>query len=175
MESLEQKIRRLVRIMYYIAGAAIMGMMFLTVLDVALRFAVTLNAEYGWTFLEDVKPFPGTYELVALLATVAAAFAMAHTSVMGGHVAVSIVVRLFPEKTAAVFRIFTNLAGFTLFALLFWRSIAYAQQLQRTGEVSMTMQIPISPFVYGLAFSSLMVCAVLFLEIYDDAIKVRAK
>ena len=175
MDTLEKIVRRLVRYMYYIAGAAIMGMMLLTVIDVGLRYAVTLYGDYGWSFLENARPVPGTYELVALLASVAAAFAMAHTSVMGGHVAVSILVRLFPEKAATRLRIFTNLAGTFLFALIFYRSIEYAKQLRTTGEVSMTMQLPIAPFVYGVAFSSLMVCVVLLLEIYDDAIKAQIK
>ena len=175
MESFAQRVEHLVRIMYYIAGAAIITMMLLTVFDVALRFAVTLYSTYGWTFLEKIRPIPGTYELVALVASVAAAFAMAHTSVVGGHVAVSILTRLFPEKAAARLRIFTNFSGIVLFGLICWRCVAYAEQLQETGEVSMTMQLPISPFVYGVAFSSLMVCAVLFLEICNDAIKARVK
>jgi TRAP-type C4-dicarboxylate transport system permease small subunit len=168
-------VRRLVRWMYLIAGGAILAMMALTCIDVLLRFAVTLYAKLGWEFLESIRPIPGTYELVALLASVAAAFAMAHTSVEGGHVAVSILVRMLPARVAGIMGICTNLAALFFFALLAWTSVDYAEQLQEIGEVSMTMQLPVHPFVYGLAFSSFAVCLVLILAVYDGYTEVRNK
>jgi TRAP-type C4-dicarboxylate transport system permease small subunit len=173
MPAINRPVRRFVRIMYFIAGAAIVIMMGLTCIDVFLRFMVTLYAKLDWTFLEGVRPIPGTYELVALMASVAASFAMAHTSVEGGHVAVSIVTRLLPSRVARVISICTHLVSLAFFALLAWVSVGYAEQLQEIGEVSMTMQLPIHPFVYGLAFSSLAVCLVLALATWEDFTKVR--
>ena len=175
MPSVYRPVRRFVRLMYLIAGAAIVIMMALTCIDVFLRFMVTLYAKLDWTFLEGVEPIPGTYELVALMASVAASFAMAHTSVEGGHVAVSIVTRLLPKRVAKALSFCTNLLSLAFFALLAWVSVGYAEQLQEIGEVSMTMQLPIHPFVYGLAFSSLAVCLILALAIYDEFTEVQNK
>ena len=85
--------------MYYIAGFAIVVMMVVTTTDVLLRLCVTLYANFHWPFLESWKPIPGNYDLVAMAGSVAAAFAMAHTTVESGHVAVSLLIRLFTPKT----------------------------------------------------------------------------
>ncbi|MEJ2658681.1 MAG: TRAP transporter small permease subunit, partial [Desulfobacterales bacterium] len=84
MYVLEKLILGLAKKMYWIAGAAIVAMMFLTCADVILRYFR--------------KPIPGTYELVCFLGAVAVSFAMAHTSIEKGHVSVSFVVSLFPSR-----------------------------------------------------------------------------
>jgi hypothetical protein len=43
------------------AGAAIVLMMLLTVIDVLMRLCVTLNQGRGWEVLDLFKPIPGTY------------------------------------------------------------------------------------------------------------------
>jgi TRAP-type C4-dicarboxylate transport system permease small subunit len=175
MNPLEKIIKRLVRLMYYFAGAAIVGMMLLTCVDVALRLAVTLYAKYGWQVLAPFQPIPGTYELVCFLGSTAAAFAMAHTTVESGHVAVSIFVRLLSERIQAAFQMVTGSLGFILFALISWQSVVYARQLKQMGEVSMTLQLPYYPFVYGVAFASFAVCLVLILTVIQEWLKVLDK
>ena len=175
MNPLERAVKRIVRIMYYFAGAAIVGMMLLTCVDVALRLAVTLYAKYGWQVLAPFQPIPGTYELVCFLGSTAAAFAMAHTTVEAGHVAVSILVRLLSERIQAVFQMVTSSLGFILFALISWQSVRYAQQLKELGEVSMTLELPYYPFVYGVAFASFAVCLVLILTVIHEWLKVFDK
>jgi TRAP-type C4-dicarboxylate transport system permease small subunit len=175
MNAFEKSVKDFVRYMYYIAGGAIVVMMLLTCVDITLRLAVTLYANYGWKVLEPFQPIPGTYELVCFLGSTAAAFAMAHTSVESGHVAVSILVRLFSEKIQAVFQVVTNSLGFVFFALLCWQSVVYAQKLRKWGEVSMTLELPYYPFVYGVAFASLAVCLVLLVTVINEWMKVVDK
>jgi len=175
MNPLEKVVKRIVRLMYYLAGAAIVGMMLLTCVDVALRLAVTLYAKYGWQVLAPFQPIPGTYEMVCFLGSSAAAFAMAHTTVESGHVAVSIFVRLLSERIQAVFQMVTSSLGFILFALISWRSVLYALQLRQSGEVSMTLELPYYPFVYGVAFASFAVCLVLILTVIHEWLKVFDK
>lgn len=163
MNTIEKAVRQLVVVMYYIAGGAIVLMMLLTCADVLLRYATTLYAKFGWKILASVKPIPGTYELVCLLAVVAAALAMAHTSWQAGHVSVNFVVRLFSEKVQAVFQVITGSIGTLFFAILGWQSVVYAEKSRALGEVSMTLQFPFYPFVYCLAFSSFTVCLVLII------------
>jgi len=175
MNTLEKAVRRLVVVMYYIAGGAITVMMLLTCADVLLRYSTTLYAKFGWKILSSVKPIPGTYELVCLLGVVAAAFAMAHTSLQAGHVSVNFVVRLLSEKVQAVFQIITGSIGTLFFAVLCWQSVVYAEKTRALGEVSMTLQFPFYPFVYGVAFSSFAVCLVLIILGVSEWIKVRKK
>jgi TRAP-type C4-dicarboxylate transport system permease small subunit len=175
MNFYENTVKRLSRYMYYIAGGAIVLMMLLTCADVSLRLVVTLYAKYGWTILAGIQPIPGTYELVCFFGALAAAFAMAHTTIESGHVAVSLIVRLLSEKLQAGFQIVTGCLSFILFALIAWHSVGYARELSESGEVSMTLQMPYYPFVYGVAFASFAVCLVLAMTVINEWMKVFHK
>jgi len=146
---------------YWVAGAAIVAMMGLTCADIILRLFR--------------MPIPGTYELVCFMGAVAVAFAMAHTSNENGHVAVSLVVRLFPTRVQGVIEIFTNTFVLILFILIAWRSFLYAETIRTSGEVSLTLKLPFYPFIYGVALSAALVCFVKIVDIYKSFLKVLNK
>jgi len=146
---------------YWVAGGAIVLMMLLTCADVILRLFR--------------MPIPGTYELVCFLGAVAVAFAMAHTSNEKGHVAVSLIVRLLPTRVQGVIEIITNICVLILFLLIAWRSVTYAENLRITREVSLTLRLPFYPFIYGIAFSAMIVCLVKITDIYKSYLKVLNK
>jgi TRAP-type C4-dicarboxylate transport system permease small subunit len=175
MDFLEKISKGLAKILYWIAGAAIVSMMLLTCADVLLRLVVTAYHKYHLGFLAPFKPIPGTYELVCFMGSVAVAFAMAHTSVEKGHVAVSLLVRLMPPKPQAILGLITTLFGFTFFVLLSWRSVLYANHMREIGEVSLTLQLPFYPFVYGIAFASAAVCLVLIIDLSKHVMQVLGK
>jgi TRAP-type C4-dicarboxylate transport system permease small subunit len=161
MSFLERISNELARLLYWIAGTAIITMMILTCGDVILRFFR--------------RPIPGTYELVCFLGAVAVAFAMAHTTVEKGHVAVSLVVRLFPARIQGLVESITSTFGFIFFALIAWRSVLYGHDLYTSGEVSLTLQLPFYPFVYGIGFSAAAVCLVLLTDLFKSLMKVFGK
>jgi len=163
----EAGIKRLAEYMSFIAGAAIVIMMLLSTADVLLRLAGPLYSKYKYGFLSFIQPIPGTYELVSFIGTVAAAFAIAHTSIKGGHVSVSLLTRLLPKRAKAITKIITNTMALVFFGLLTWRSILYAEELKLYGEVSMTLQLPYYPFIYGVAFASLVMGLVLIIYIIN--------
>jgi len=175
MNLFEKSAKGLARYMYYVAGTAIVSMMVLTCADVVLRLGVTFYHEYRWSLFSSFMPIPGTYELVCFLGAVAVSFAMAHTSVEKGHVAVSLIVRLLPERIQNIIGSITGTFGIILFALLSWQSVLYANDLRASGEVSLTLQLPFYPFVYGIAFASFAVCLVLVLELSNHVVKVFGK
>ena len=142
---------RVATFMYWIAGTAIIVMMVLTCADVLLRYFR--------------HPIPGTYELVCFLSAVAASFAVAHTSVQKGHVSVSLVVRLFSPRIQAAIGVITTLFSVFLFAMLSWQSVLFANDLKAAKEVSMTIELPFYPFVYGMSFAAAMVCVVLLVDL----------
>jgi TRAP-type C4-dicarboxylate transport system permease small subunit len=161
MSFLERISNELARLLYWIAGTAIIIMMVLTCGDVILRFFR--------------RPIPGTYELVCFLGAVAVAFAMAHTTVEKGHVAVSLVVRLFPARIQGLVEGITSTFGFVFFALIAWQSVLYGHDLYTSGEVSLTLQLPFYPFVYGIGFSAAAVCLVLLTDLFKSLMKVFGK
>ena len=164
----ESGIRRLAEYMSIVAGTAIIIMMLLSTADVILRLGAPLYSKYKYWLLSFIQPIPGTYELVSFLGTVAAAFAIAHTSIKGGHVSVSLVTRLLPKRVRIIIRIITNSLALVLFGLLSWRSILYAKELKFYGEVSMTLQLPYYPFIYGVAFASFAMSVVLITYLMKD-------
>ena len=133
--------------LYWIAGAAIVTMMLITCADVILRYFR--------------MPIPGTYELVCFLGSVAAAFAMAHTTLEKGHVSVSFVVERFPKRVQGLIGTVTNLFGLFLFVLIARQATIYANDLRLSGEVSLTLELPFYPFVYGIALSAAVVSLIL--------------
>ncbi len=168
MTRFESAVRKISEYIALVAGAAIVIMMLLSTADVLLRLGGPLYLRLKWWFLSFLHPIPGTYELVSFMGTVAAAFAMAHTSFMGGHVSVSLVTRLLPKGTRTVIRIITNTLALIFFGLLSWRSIIYAQDLKSFGEVSMTLKLPYYPFVYGVSFASFVMCIVVLIYIINS-------
>jgi len=175
MASLEKISKTLAKILYWIAGISIVSMMLFTCIDVILRFCVTLYHEYRWEFLTTLQPIPGTYELVCFMGSVAVAFAMAHTSVEKGHVAVSFVVDFFPKKVQAIIATITSVFALIFFVLLSWQSIVYAQELKASGEVSLTLQLPFYPFVYGISFAAAAVCLVILVDISKSLVEALDK
>jgi TRAP-type C4-dicarboxylate transport system permease small subunit len=60
----------------------------------------------------------------------------------------------------------THLLGIVLFALLAWECIAYGNDLRISGEVSLTLELPFFPVLYGLSLSSFVVCLVLWVDLW---------
>ena len=175
MTLLENVSKRIAKAFYIVAGAAIVVMMLLTVFDVAMRLCVTLNQSHGWVFLGHFKPIAGTYELVGFLGSMAVAFAMAHTSIKKGHVSVSLIVRLLPPRLQAAIRGMTGMGALIFFALIVWQSMVYANHLIDSGEVSLTLQLPFYPFVWGIGLGAFAVCLVLLVDLFRNAAKVLDK
>jgi TRAP-type C4-dicarboxylate transport system permease small subunit len=158
MNLLERIAQRLAKYFYWIAGAAIVVMMMLTCADIVLRFFR--------------RPIPGTYELVCFLGAASAAFAMAYTTLEKGHVAVTFVVALFPKKMQHVIECITTGFGLCLFSLITWQSVVYANDLRLSNEVSLTLELPFYPFVYGVGLSAAIVCLILFCDLINHLMKI---
>ena len=150
MTRLERSILSITEKFNLIAAAAVVIMMVLTCADVILRFFR--------------HPIPGTYEMVGLLGAIVVSFSLAHTSVMRGHISVEFIVQKLPKPVQIVIDGINSLLGAALFGLITWQSMLYGSNLMHTGEVSLTLQMPIYPFVYGIAIGSGMLCVVLLID-----------
>ena len=175
MHLLQKTPEGLARILYGIAGASIVSMMLLTFFDIILRSGQTLYHQYHWAVLSSMGPIPGTHELISFLGALAVAFAIAHTSVEQGHVAMSLITRPLPVKIRAGIDAIITLLGFVFFALLTWQSVLYGNGLRETGEVSSTLHFPLFPFVYGVGFAAAAVCLVLLKDLSKNLAAVFGK
>lgn len=140
-----------------VAGAAVILMMVLTCADVVLRLLR--------------HPIPGTYEIVGFLGTVIVSFSLAFTSLEKGHIAVEILVEKLPRRMQVGIEAVTSLIGAVLFGLITWQSMVYATDLWQSGEVSVTLTMPIYPFIYGIAAGSGLLCLALLSECLRSAVR----
>jgi TRAP-type C4-dicarboxylate transport system permease small subunit len=106
-------------------------------------------------------------ELVGFMATLSVALALPYTHQVKGHIGVEILVRLFSEKTQTVIELCTSFLSLGLFALITWRMAVYAQTMQKSGEVSMNLELPEHVIIYITSFCFLM----FFLMIIQDITK----
>lgn len=121
------------------------------------------------------KPFGGIYEIVGLLSILVISLALGDCELNNKHLAVDLVVRKFSERTKAAIDIFTRCISIGVFSMLAWYSFGYAEELRTSGEVSQSLEISFSPFVFVVAVSSVVLCLALALGLYRSAGKVAKK
>ncbi|MDX9821884.1 MAG: TRAP transporter small permease [Syntrophales bacterium] len=133
-----------------LACAALVAMMLLTFADVVLRLLRF--------------PIPGTYELVGFLGAVGVSFALAYTSVERGHIAVDLIVRKLPKRMQLLIDGIGSIVSGCLFGLVTWQSFLYGLDLKKSGEVSLTLAMPLYPVLYGIAIGCALLCIVLLAD-----------
>jgi TRAP-type C4-dicarboxylate transport system permease small subunit len=151
MKGFSSKVRGLSRFLNIIAGIVLTFLMLLTVMDIILR---TLK-----------RPIVGTYELVAFSGAVVIGFAVPLTSWVRGHIFVDFFILKFSKRVRDIFNVSTRCLVIVLFFLIGWNLIQYGMDLQKSGEVSLTLQMPFYPVAYGVALSCFVQCLVMICDI----------
>ena len=151
MKGFLDKIRGLSRFLNVIAGFSLTFLMLLTVMDVILR---TLK-----------KPIVGTYELVAFSGAIVVGFAVPLTSWVRGHIYVDFFILRFSKTARNIFNITTRCLVIVLFFLAGWNLMKFGIDLQKSGEVSLTLQMPFYPVAYGIGICCFIECLVLICDI----------
>ena len=144
-------VERIGKFLNVIAGISLTFLMLLTITDVILRMFK--------------KPVVGTYELVAFSGAVVIGFSMPLTSYVRQHIFVDFFILKFSQKVRNVFNIATRCVVIMLFFLIGWNLIKYGMDLQKSGEVSLTLQMPFYPVAYGVGVCCFVQCLVLVCDI----------
>jgi TRAP-type C4-dicarboxylate transport system permease small subunit len=147
MKGFSKAVHFISRIFNIVAGASLTFLMILTVLDIALR---------GFR-----RPIVGTYELVAFAGAVVIGFSMPLTSWFKSHVYVDSLIAKFSQKTRNVFNVATRVLVIGLFVVIGWNLIEYGMTLKKSGEVSLTLQVPFYPVAFGLGICCFAQCLVM--------------
>lgn len=150
MDQILTWIYRLSKGAFTIAGITLTAMMLLTVSDVILR-------AFG-------KPLVGAFELVAFAGAIAIGFSIPLTSWVKGHIYVDFLITKLSPSGRKGFQVATRSAAMVLFIVIGWNLLKMGWDLQRSGEVSPTLQLPFFPIVYGVGVSCLLESAVLFAD-----------
>jgi TRAP-type C4-dicarboxylate transport system permease small subunit len=154
-------IRHLVAALKYLGGAALVGMMVITCIDVVFRY-------FG-------RPIFGAVEIVSFMATIVLACAMPQTHQEQGHVGVDLWVRRLTRPTRNLIDALTALLSTILFGLVSWRMYLYAATMEKSGEVSMSLEFPFYILVYVVAVAFSVLGLVIFSDFLTKAGKVFEK
>jgi len=144
-------VEKIAKFLNIIAGISLTFLMLLTIADVVLR---------GFR-----KPVVGTYELVAFAGAVVIGFSMPLTSYVRQHIFVDFFILKFSLKVRNIFNISTRCLVIALFLLVGWNMFKYARDLQKSGEVSLTLQMPFYPVAYGVGVCCFILCLVFVCDI----------
>jgi TRAP-type C4-dicarboxylate transport system permease small subunit len=133
------------RVLAWIAGGFLAGIVLLTCANIVLRIV--------W------KPVMGTVELIGYSGAIVTGFALGYTHIKGGHIAVDLLVQRFSKRTRRFLDGLNSGICTVFFAVVSWRIAKYGTTLVKTGEVTETLRIIYYPFTYGVALG----CALLSL------------
>jgi TRAP-type C4-dicarboxylate transport system permease small subunit len=139
-------VEKISKFLNVIAGISLTFLMLLTIADVVLRIFK--------------RPVVGTYELVAFAGAVVIGFSMPLTSFVRQHIFVDFLILKFSQKVRNIFNIGTRGLVIALFLLIGWNMFKYAWDLQKSGEVSLTLQMPFYPVAYGVGVCLFILCLV---------------
>jgi TRAP-type C4-dicarboxylate transport system permease small subunit len=141
--SYHQVLRKLTLLLAYLAGAGLMVMMVVTSLDVILRvFRISVT---------------GAYDIVRIAGTITIAAALPYTTAIKGHVAIEFFFHQLGRRGRIAVDTLMRLIDMTLFSALAWFAVRYGNSLKQSGEVSMTLQLPVFWVPYVLAGSCVLV------------------
>src|SRR5512139_1494073 len=124
------------RAMEVVAGVFLVFMMTLTTCDVILRV-------FG-------RPIIGTYEMVAFSGGIVIGFSVPITSWVRGQIFVDFFYQKFSRKVQDVFNYVTRCMSIVLFIFTAVNLMRMATDMYRSGEVSLTLQLPFYPIAYGI-------------------------
>ena len=121
------------------------------------------------------SPVPGAIEFVGFFGVIVIACSIAYTKVIRGHIEVEFLVKRLSKKAQYIVTCIVSVLGVALFIVLAWRSVDYGIKLQKSGEVSMTQEIPFYPFVHIIAVCCALVALVLISQLLRNIMRMRDK
>lgn len=140
------------RFLNNIGAGVLMLLMFMIVLDIALRKMFN-------------SPIPGSYELVEFMMVVMVFFFFAHTQVEKGHVAVDMFILRLPVRARAVFDTFNHLVSLILFVLITYQMGKESYSLYLRDDASAALFLPTFPFYLAGALGAGLMALVLLVDL----------
>lgn len=142
---------RTLRALAYGGGAALLGLMFLILFDVLMRYVLRL-------------PFLGGFEITELTLVLVVALGLPYCAATDGHVAVDVLAPLLDRPSLRWIPVALNLAGAALMAVISWQAVIYAIGSAKAGDATNMMEIQKYPFQLVIAASTAVFAAVLLVH-----------
>lgn len=120
-----------------IAATVLASMMFLTALDVGLRYILN-------------SPLPGALELVEYMMAIMVPFAVVVAAYHKAHIGVELILERFSKKIQNVVGCITCFLEVIFYALITWQGFLNIIEQYHSGMTSAVLLIPHYPFVISL-------------------------
>ncbi|MFN2436130.1 MAG: TRAP transporter small permease subunit [Desulfotignum sp.] len=146
------------------AGMAIgMGwvllMMFLTTLDVVLRYFFS-------------SPIPGALEVSEIMLAIFGILGIAYTHGVGANVRVAMLVENLPTRAAAVLNLVTGLLSFQIIVMLVWYGVVIGVEEYQFGTTTDSLKIPLYPIHFLLPIGAFLLSLEIVKEIVASATEI---
>ncbi len=130
--------RYITRILTAIGATVLTLMMFLTALDVGMRYIFN-------------RPIAGAFELVEYMMAIVIPFCIVYCAHEKGHVAVELILGRFSHGVQKVVDATTTFITMLFAAIIAWQNFLYIREVYDTGLTSSVLLIPAYPFVIPVA------------------------
>lgn len=127
--------------MHFFAGVALLGMLALTVADIAGRSALN-------------NPVPGTVEVTSVLLVVVVFFAVSHSEDMGDHITIDLIYERVGDRTKLVMDILADVVTIVVMGLLAFQLYHFGLRNLDSGAETPVLDWPIWPFVFVASFGA---------------------
>lgn len=146
-------LRMVVMVLAFISGCGIITMIVVTFLDVILRiFRCSLV---------------GAFDIVKIAGAITIACALPYTTAVKGHVAIEYFFHKLTRTGRIIVDTFARILGMALFVFLTCQNIRYGLALKHSGEVTLTLQVPLFWVPYLIAFACGIVVLVIFYNLLN--------
>lgn len=145
-------LRSIVLMLAAVTGGGIIVMVAVTCSDVLMRL-------FG-------HPLVGVFDLVRIAGAVSMAAALPYTTAVKGHVAIEYFFQKLGKKGRIAVDSFSRLVSIGFFGILTLEAVQYGIKLQRTGEVTPTLQLPLFWVPWFIALCTGVMALVIFHNLF---------
>lgn len=153
-------IRSITQVLLAIAAAVLTAMMFLTAIDVVMRYIVN-------------RPISGAFELTEYMMAIFVPFSIAYCAEQKGHVSVELLLRKFPKSVQKSFGVLTSTLIMLFAVLISWQNILYIGETYTDKLTSAVLLIPAYPFIAPVAIGIGVYALVTMLQIFKSTPEVK--
>jgi TRAP-type C4-dicarboxylate transport system permease small subunit len=136
---LARTVYSLSRWLSYVSMAATAAMMLVIAADVFMRRAFN-------------SPIFGAYDVIKVLLVVIVFCGAAYVMVYKEHVIVDTLTRLYPKLLKRIVSLIVYVLNMLILAIICWQTLRYGISMSQAGERLVLLEIPVSPFIFIVAF-----------------------
>jgi len=162
MDGLKRVSHHVANILLAVGAGVLTAMMFLTVLDVALRYILN-------------RSLSGAYELVEYMMAVLVPFGIVYCAHKREHITVDLLVERLPRRMQSALSFTTGLILNLFFLLIAWESVVYVWEIYRQRLASAVLDIPAYPFVAAVSIGFLALSLEILVEFLEFITELRTR